>query len=130
MAGNEIKPIDKFLSGDGIFNAEATKNMDPATFGKRADGTPKGLGFFGILNRPDGQISTELSAGVNFGQGEVAIPLLVPSLNRSETNQILSGDRISNNIFDKAVRHARERMGKGLSPFAQQGEDLIKVPKQ
>jgi hypothetical protein len=121
---------DTPLLDDGIFNAEKTKNMDPATFGNRVDGTPKGFGFFGILNRPDGDISTELSAGVNFGEGDLEIPLIVPTLTRGELNQLLSGQSIPNNILDKAVQHARGRLQQGLSPFAQRGEDLIAVPLQ
>lgn len=91
-------------------------------YGNRVDGTPKGSGFFGELKRPDGKISTELSVGINFGKGEMEIPLLVPGLTKSEVNHLLSGKEPTGAILDKAVGHARSRLENGLSPFAGQDE--------
>ena len=36
---------------------------DPSTWGTRDDGSQKGAGYFGLLNRPDGDVSTELFVG-------------------------------------------------------------------
>ncbi len=91
-------------------------------FGKRIDGTQKGLGFFGPLQRPDGDISTELSIGVGFDDRETEIPLLVPTLNQQEIDFLLSGGEATQEITGKAVSNARQRIGQGLSPFAQEGE--------
>ena len=55
----------------------------------RADGTPKGEGYFGKLKRPDGDVSTELSIGVNLGGKETEIPTLVPTLSEEEKNYLL-----------------------------------------
>ena len=49
-------------------------------YGKRTDGTKKGPGYFGELKRPDGSVSTEISVGVGFDDGEHEIPTLVPTL--------------------------------------------------
>ena len=94
----------------------------PPNYGNRADGTPKGSGFFGELQRPDGDFSTELSIGVNLGKGEMEIPLLVPSLSRKEIDYLLKGGEPTDEIVGKAVIHARQRMATGASPFAAENE--------
>ena len=87
-------------------------------YGLRADGTPKGNGYFGVLARPDGAVSTELSIGVNFDGKETEIPLLVPTLTQEEIDHALSGGKASEAMVQKAVDHARARMAAGRSPFA------------
>lgn len=96
--------------------------MTMPNYGKRQDGTDKGSGFFGELPRPDGNISTELSIGVDFGKGETEIPLLVPTLSRPEIDYLLSGGKPTQAIVDKASANAVDRMANGASPFAQEGE--------
>ena len=44
-------------------------------YGKRTDGTNKGAGYFGELKRPDGSVSTEISVGVGFDDGEAFAPM-------------------------------------------------------
>ena len=90
----------------------------------RADGSQKGLGFFGVLPRPDKKFSTELSIGVNFNGKEMEIPSIVPTLTEGELNFLLKGNKPNKVIIQKAVEFARERLGAGLSPFAQQGEQV------
>jgi hypothetical protein len=91
----------------------------------RADGTAKGPGFFGLLKRPDGRVSTEISIGVSFEDGqEVQIPLLVPTLTRSEIQGLLSGAKASQPVVDKAIRFYRSRLAAGQPAFAQPGEQL------
>ena len=82
----------------------------------------KGLGYFGVLQRPGGGVSTELSIGVNIGGNETEIPTLVPSLTPDEVNYLLSGGRPTEAIVQKAVEHAQSRISQGLDPFAQPGE--------
>lgn len=96
--------IDEFASGN--------------SFGTRADGTPKGTGFLGVLQRPDGGVSTELSVGVDLGDGEEQIPLLVPTLTQEEIDHLLSGKKETKAILDKAVAHARKRKREGKPVFA------------
>jgi hypothetical protein len=95
-------------------------------FGLRADETPKGKGFLGVLPMKDGsnKIASELSIGIDFGKGETEIPSLVPTLDKNEIDYLLQGNKPTKPIVDKAVVHAKDRIGKGLSPFAQEGEQL------
>jgi hypothetical protein len=94
-------------------------------FGLRLDGTPKGLGYYGELKRRDGsnKISTEISAGFDWGKGETQIPLLVPGLDKKELDFLLKMElgkgagKVPRSIKQKAVDHAKERISKGLSPF-------------
>src|SRR4030042_453263 len=88
-------------------------------------GREKGLGYFGPLKRPDRAISTELSIGVTgpeYGNKETEIPLLVPTLAREEIDYLLAGNKPTKSIIRKAEEYARIRISKGLSPFAQKGE--------
>lgn len=91
-------------------------------YGKRADGTAKGEGYFGLLKRPDGDVSTELSIGVEMNGKETEIPTLVPTLHPAEVQYLLDGGRPTDAIVNKAVDFAQRRMSQGLSPFAQPGE--------
>ena len=92
-------------------------------YGKRNDGTEKGSGYFGELKMKDGSgnIATEMSIGVNIDGKEVEIPMLVPTLSESEKDHLLSGKKPTDAIVDKAVAHAKKRMGEGKSPFANSG---------
>ena len=86
-------------------------------YGQRKDGTNKGPGFLGELLRPDGDVSTELSIGVNIRGKETEIPALVPSLNKEEIDHLLSGGEPTKAIIQKAVDHAKTRITDGKSPF-------------
>ena len=83
----------------------------------RIDGTPKGKGWLGVLKRPDGKVSTELSIGVNIGGKETLIPSLVPGLTKQEIDYLLNDGKPNKSIIDKAANHAIKRMQQGLSPF-------------
>lgn len=101
-------------------------------YGNRVDGTPKGKGYFGELQRPDGSISTEISIGVNIDGKETEIPSLVPTLTDDEKKYLLSGEKPTPAIIEKAVKFAHERIKSGKSPFAGNGEqassaDNVKV---
>lgn len=99
-------------------------------YGNRPDGAPKGMGFFGELKRPDGNVSTEISVGVGINGKEMEIPLIVPSLNKKELDYLLKTDVESKSFFqnmppsimDKAYKHATTRMKIGKSPFADESE--------
>ena len=91
-------------------------------YGKRLDGTNKGAGFFGLLNRPDGTgYSTELSIGVEMDGRETLIPAIVPTLTQDELNTVLTSG-VTPQIVRKAADYARNRISNGLNPFWQQGE--------
>ncbi len=98
-----------------------------APYGFREDGTPKGNGFLGLLKRPDGQVSSELSIGVNLDGKETLIPSLVPTLNQEEVQSLLDmpkGQAPSPEIVAKATDYARGRIAQGKSPFAGEGEQV------
>jgi hypothetical protein len=98
----------------------------------RPDGTLKGPGYFGRLQRPDGDVSTELSIGVTgpeYGNKETQVPLLVPTLTRQEIDYLLAGNEPTEQIIAKAERHAQMRIARGLSPFARTGEQQS-LPKK
>jgi hypothetical protein len=104
-------------------------------YGNRPDGSEKGMGFFGELKRPDGNISTEISVGVGIDGKEIDIPLIVPSLTKKELNYLLSTDIKSKSFFnnmppsimDKAYEHANTRIKSGMSPFAGPDE-IVEAP--
>lgn len=82
----------------------------------------KGLGYFGELKRPDKRISTELSMSVNIDGKETEIPSLIPNLTRFEIDYLLAGNKPTEDIIQKAVKYARQRMTEGKDVFAQKGE--------
>lgn len=97
----------------------------------RVDGTKKGNGFLGILKRPDGGVSTEISIGVNIDGKETEIPTLIPTLSKDERDYLLStpvdkireaNPKLYSVIEQKAVDHAKQRLAKGRSPFVDAGD--------
>lgn len=100
------------------------------SYGKRADGSEKGPGYFGELARPDGGISTEISIGIDLGGGEIEIPLIVPGITKKELDSLLAGDPPTPELVDKAAHHAMKRLNKGKSPFAGPGEQVAPPSKQ
>lgn len=96
-------------------------------YGNRIDGTKKAQGFFGELQRPDGDYSTELSIGVNIGGKDQEIPMIVPTLNPNELNYILGGGEPTPEIVQKAVDHAISR-GKSAKPFFATPSEPIFTP--
>ncbi len=103
-------------------------NSINAPYGLREDRTPKGVGFFGELRRPDGDMSTELSFDFDQDGKKVFAPLLVPTLSRQEIDLLLSGAKPTPDIFNKASQHAMERLRLGKPAFALPDE-LYPVPK-
>jgi hypothetical protein len=100
-------------------------------YGDRPDGTKKGRGFLGEMQRLDGGVSTEISAGFEIDGKEVDIPLMVPSLTKKEIDYLLNADtqgeeffkNMPESIADKAIDHAKKRMKEGKSVFYVDGED-------
>lgn len=102
---------------------------DPTKWDKRADGSQKGNGWLGLLRRPDGGVSSEISIGVDLNGKEQDIPLLVPTLTRPEVDKLLTiktdenfNQNLPASIKQKAIDFARKRIGAGKSPFASPGE--------
>jgi len=93
-----------------------------ADYGLREDGTPKGDGFLGVLKRPDGQVSSELSFSAEVNGKKIFAPLIVPTLTRQELDHLLGGGQPTQQIYDKAIQHALERQKAGKDMFAIPGE--------
>jgi hypothetical protein len=117
--GGEIPVIAPKKRMDSLKGAKAPWERDDSI---RNDGTKKGNGFLGVLTRPDGKVSTEISVGVNIGGKEMEIPTLVPTLTKAEVSYLLSGKDPTKAIVQKAVDHAEKRIKAGKSPFAEEGE--------
>lgn len=99
----------------------------PSNWDKRADGSDKGQGFLGLLQRPDGKVSSEISIGVNLDGQEVEIPTMVPTLSQQERDWLINNDvsdpsKLPRSIIQKAVDFARQRKQQGKSFFAQATE--------
>ncbi|AZY52832.1 hypothetical protein [Bordetella avium] len=90
-------------------------------YGSRQDGSFKGRGFLGELKRPDGGVMTEYTVGVEIDGKEMDIPTLVPTLTKDEINTLLTikeGEPIPDDIVQKAVDHAKQRLAEGKGVFA------------
>ncbi len=131
QTGGEIKPFQDGGEVKKPFQDGGEVATIPRRGGNlRADGTEKGQGFFGELQRPDGRVSTELSIGVGFDGKETQIPTLVPTLTQPEIDSLLAGGEITDEIRQKAIEHARNRIQAGQSPFASPGEQEAPQPPQ
>lgn len=105
-------------------------------YGQRQDKTNKGQGFYGAIKRPDGNVSTELSVGVNLGGKETEIPLLVPGLSKQQIDYLINADPSAKTFFDKmpkgimekAIEHARMRMEMGKPAFATEEDKPVGMP--
>jgi hypothetical protein len=108
---------------------------DAMEYGNRPDGSMKGKGYFGEIKRPDGKVSTEISIGVGLNGKETLIPLIVPTLTKSELDYLMKKnpededfmDKLPESIIDKAVDHAVMRMKQNKSPFADDDE-IMSMP--
>ena len=107
---------------------EVLEEAKVARFGSRE----KGEGFLGVLELPDGGITTEYSVGVQLeaNQGkETEIPSLVPTLTKAEislmVNDIIPNKKaVPEKILQKAVDHANKRVREGKSPFFEEDGKL------
>ena len=127
----EFGAIEVKISGKPVKISDI-KRSSAAANDLRVDGTKKGNGFLGKLERPDGRISTEISIGVNIGGKQMEIPTLIPTITEEEKKYLLSTDpekiftanpKLYKGIQEKAIKHAQDRIKQGLSPFASGWED-------
>lgn len=119
LATKSNKELEKRIKDNTRYYEQVNnkENWEP-----RKDGSKKGMGYLGALERPDGGISTELSIGVNINNKEIDIPLLVPTLSKDEINYLLKTDdsgEIPASIINKAIDHAIMRIKAGKSPFSE-----------
>ena len=74
---------------------------------------PKYTGWMGVQTNPKGQSVTEFSIGDNIGD----FPSIVPTLNKTELNQIVQHGNLMPSARSKAEQWAIERRSQGLNPF-------------
>jgi hypothetical protein len=93
---------------------------------------PKGLGFLGPLQRPDGSVMTEYSIGVTLDGKPMEIPSIVPTLTKQELATLLAlpdGAPPPKSVIDKAIAYARDRLAGGYDAFAGPGEQQNLYPE-
>lgn len=96
----------------------------PANYGKRQDGTDKGRGWLGVHKSTSGNDMTEYTVGVPVNGKQMDIPTFVPGLTPEELAHLKTEPdlrkrtAINDSIIEKAVEHARKRVGQGKSVFA------------
>jgi hypothetical protein len=124
------------------------KNVGPELYPDmiREDGTAKGNGFLGELQRPDGTVSSEISIPLwekgepgqkGYAKSKEEMPLMVPTLSDPEVQYLLKTPMdkydwktpIMRSIWQKATAHAMARLAAGKSTFAEQWESPITKPQ-
>jgi len=135
-------------SGLNAFGGEPQIELaQNAPYGMREDRvTPKGSGFLGPLQRPDGGVSSEISmqttvSDIDPAQPQnfkpVSIPTLIKGLSNDEINYLLSTRMnksmwqtdIGRKIAQKAIIHARKRLQNRLPFFATEAEQAMAMNK-
>lgn len=98
-----------------------------APYGLRNSGDGvKGKGYFGGLPTKSGHTATEISSENDEGE----YPLIVPTLTKKELDHVLSGEKPTDEIYDKAESWARTRKKSGKNSFAEPTELRVPTPKK
>jgi len=117
-------PVLADQSGEVVAGFQRDTNPDKSTWGKRPDGSEKGAGYLGVLKRPDGGVSSEISIGVEINGKEVEVPSMVPTLNATEIKWLMTHDpsdrkeQMPDSIVEKATKFAEDRIAQGKDPLA------------
>lgn len=109
----------------GLTSIPIWTNAEIRDYGTHADGSLKGLGYFGELPLiyDDTSFATEISITVDIDGTPTEIPTLVPTLTDDEIIWLLSNDGFPPDaIVNKAIDYAIDRLDAGLSVWAQDGE--------
>lgn len=92
-------------------------------YGVRHDGSGlKGKGFWGPLKNSEGDVMTEYTINEDINGKPTEIPSFVPTLTLDQLTHLLRGGDITDEIRDKAYKHAQDRINQNKSPFRQSGE--------
>ena len=130
LVGGGIKVEETLPSGEKTVKRLAFNEGGLAPFGLRNTGdSAKGKGYFGELKHSSGKTSTELSSEFEHEGKTIEYPLIVPTLSIKELDHLLSGEKATNEIYDKAESWAKSRIKEGKSPFAQPDELRMPAPK-
>ena len=119
--------INKAAIGANVSEPNTSSNIiDKATggHGMRWDGSAlKGDGFMGKIHDgygPGG--STEISTGGSFDGKETEYPLMTPNQGFKDLNNIITGGKPTNKMYDLAMQHALSRLLTGRNAFAGIGD--------
>lgn len=121
------------MAGDPFPEYPQVSNPDKSRWEKRADGSEKGMGWLGLRRRPDGNVSSEISSGIQVNGKEMDVPLMVPGLTKPELDYLMTNDpdleknpdffkKMPRSILQKAQNFAKRRIEQGKSPFRQPDE--------
>lgn len=99
-----------------------------AEYGKRANGTPKGRGYFGEIKMKDGSVMTELGVNETVDGEDLHYPLIHPGMSRDDLDWLASGKKPTGAMYDAALEHAMKRKAAGKSPFADDGDEVMPMP--
>lgn len=97
--------------------------VDRSRWPKRKDGTDKGDGYLGVLQRPDGGVSSEISISTELKVDgkNIDFPTLVPTLSQSQLDWLMThgtNERVPRDIVLTAEAYARQRLAEGRSVWA------------
>jgi hypothetical protein len=130
LVGGGLKVEETLPSGQKTMKRLAFSEGGLAPFGLRHTGdSAKGKGYFGELKHSSGKTSTELSSEFEYEGKTIEYPLIVPTLSIKELDHLLSGEKATNEIYDKAESWAKSRIKEGKSPFSQPDELRMPAPK-
>ena len=113
--------------------------VDQSKWEKRADGSTKGSGYLGVLKRPDGAVSSEISVSTDLKDEkgkEIEFPTMVPTLSQKQLDWLMTNDpaknKIPRDIVSTAEAYARQRLSEGQSVWATDADRLAAktTPKQ
>ena len=115
------------LSGEEISNRLEWQGMQQL---KREHGAPgyKGLGYFGEIPSVDKEGNPSRSTELAGEMEGIHFPLLVPTLTKKEIDHLVSGKQPTDEIWDKAYKHALIRGKSGKDPFATKYDKRQKIP--
>ena len=99
-----------------------------ADYGNRANGTPKGRGYFGEIKMKDGSVMTELGVNETVDGEDVHYPLIHPGISRDDLDWLAAGKKPTGAMYDSALDHAMKRKAAGKSPFADDDDDVLTLP--
>lgn len=92
-------------------------------YGKRADGSQKGDGYFGKVYAKNGKsFSTEIGVNEEVDGEDFHYPLIHPGMSKADLDHLVNGGKPSKEMYDRAFDHAMKRKADGKSPFAEEGE--------
>jgi len=108
--------------GNNIMYDETGKLYSIDRAGLREDGTMRGVGWLGRKEMKDGsgRVFTDMTVqgGLKVDGLSRKYPLLVPTLNDAEVEILMRGGAIPDSIRNKAIKHAKDRIENGMSPFS------------